>query len=91
MAKREPKPSVEWDELYSSTDFRELFRYRKEKRTRTYHLRVLDNGDAELWVNSEGGREARSRRLMTLTNPEEAVPALESIEQELRAGGWSQV
>lgn len=91
MDERPPKPDVKWDQLYASTDFRELFRYRKEERTRTYQLRMLDNGDAELWVNSEGGREAKSRRLMTVTNPEEAVPVLESIEQELRAGGWSQV
>jgi hypothetical protein len=49
MAKREGKPGVDWDQLYASTDFRELFRYRKEKRTRTYQLRVLGNGNAELW------------------------------------------
>ena len=33
---REEKPHVEWDELYASTSFKQLFRYRKVGRTRAY-------------------------------------------------------
>jgi hypothetical protein len=70
---------------------RELFRYRKADRTRTYRLRTLDDGSAELWVDTAGGRqEPKSRKLMALAHEEDAGPLLESVEQELRAGGWAE-
>jgi hypothetical protein len=85
----EGKPRVDWHELYESTDFRELFRYRKGGRRRSYKLRVL--GDrAELWVLSEGGEEPKSRKLATFESPDDVVPFLQSVEQELRAGGWQE-
>ena len=68
--------------------FRELFRYRKADRTRAYQLWVLNETNMELWVVSEGGQ--KQRRLVTFTNPDDAVPFLESIERELRAGGWGE-
>ena len=38
---------------------------------------------------SEGDSEGmKSRKLATFTNPNEVTPFLESIEHELRAGGW---
>ncbi len=92
MVDRLPKPDVDWDALYSSPDVRELLRYRKAGRTRTYTLRVLGIESAELWVLSQGdGKEMKSRKLVAFTNPDEVVPFLESVEQELRTGGWVQV
>lgn len=89
---REPKPNLERDELHASTSFRELFRYRKGERIRSYQLRVLSETSAALWVWTEGGRqEPRSRKLMTLSDPTETASLLDSIEQELRTGGWSRV
>ena len=82
------KPHAQRDELHAPTDFRELFRYKKADRTRAYQLRVLNENNAELWVVSEGGQKPRSRLLVTFTNPDDVVPFLESIEQDLRAGGW---
>lgn len=82
----------DWDGLSASTGSREVFRYRKADRTRTYQLNVLATRAAELWVVTDGGgQEKKSRRLMTLTDLKEVVPILESIEQELRTGGWSEV
>ena len=69
---------------------RELFRYKKAERTRAYQLKVLGEDNAELWVVAEGGRKRRSRMLLTFTNPDDTAPFLESIEQELRAGGWAE-
>ena len=66
----------------------ELFRYAKARRTRSYGLKRLDEERSELWVvASERGR-TRSRKLVTLTDEETAL-FLESIEQELRLGGWA--
>lgn len=78
----------------------EVFRYGKDGRTRIYSLKTLSETAAELWVEPwKGGEAARrgsgkvgkARRLTTLDNVEDAGPLLESIRQELRAGGWSQV
>lgn len=41
MAGDHGKPDVEWEELYESTSFRDLFRYRTGGRERVYKLRVL--------------------------------------------------
>jgi hypothetical protein len=69
-----------------------MFRYQKGDRVRTYGLRVLDDDSAELWVRAEhAGRETAHRKLTTLMTMEETDPLLESIKQELRAGGWSEV
>ena len=70
--------------------FREIFRYRKAERTRVYQLRPLNENEAELWVVAEGGQKRRSRLLATFTNPDDAEPFLESVELELRAGGWGE-
>lgn len=88
MAEDDGKPNVEWEELHESTSFRDVFRYRKDGRERAYKLRVL--GDhAELWVVSEeNSKEMKSRKLVTFTNSDDVRPFLESIEHELRAGGW---
>ena len=89
--KEEADPSEGWNDLYASTGSRAVLRYRKGVRTRTYQLRVQPNHSRELWVNSEGGgSEPKSRRLMILTNPHDAAALLESVEQELRAGGWTE-
>jgi hypothetical protein len=71
---------------------RALFRYRKADRLRTYQLREREDGTAELWVSAEGrGQEPTSRKLATLTSTDDAAVFLESIEQELRVGGWLEV
>lgn len=74
------------------SESRELFRYRKADKTRAYSLRVVSEAEAELWVVIEGGRDGpRSRKLMTLTDPGDVEPLAESLQQELRAGGWTMV
>ena len=86
------KRRVECDAQYTSTDFRELFRYQKDGRTRAYQLRVVSESAAELWVMSEGKRQERkSRRLVTFADAADTAPFLESIAQELRAGGWAEI
>ena len=71
------------------TGIREVFRYAKAHRTRTYGLKPLDDERAELWVaTAERGRPKRSRRLAVLSGHEETTIVLESVEQELRLGGW---
>jgi hypothetical protein len=63
-------------------------RWTKAGRTRTYHVRELEGGP-ELWVTSEDGRHAKkSRKLATFTNLDDVAPFLETVEQDLRAGGW---
>jgi hypothetical protein len=42
------KPNADWDELYASTSFRELFRYTKAGRTRAYNPKPLSDERAEL-------------------------------------------
>jgi hypothetical protein len=80
---------AEDSDLCFPRDLNELFRYEKNGRTRTYRLRAV-GAASELWVVAGGGgQEPKSRRLMTLTDPGDAEPLFESIEQELRAGGWS--
>jgi hypothetical protein len=75
-----------------SPNFRTLFRYRKDGRTRTYGLRPLDADTVELWVVSEqAGKVAKSRRLVTIESTGDADPFLQEIERELRAGGWAEV
>jgi hypothetical protein len=74
------------------TGIREVFRYAKAHRTRTYGLKPLDDDRAELWVaTAERGRPMRSRRLTVLTGHEETAIVLESVEQELRLGGWRSI
>ncbi len=70
----------------ASTGFRELFRYRKSGRTRTYSLRFVEDG-VELWVVSAEGQ--RVRKLTTFADPDDVAPFAEDVERELRAGGWS--
>lgn len=89
MAKREPDPYVAWNEPHTSTDVRELFRYRKASRTRVYNLRIISEAEAELWVVSEEGH--RSRKLVTFDNPDDAVPFIQDVERELREGGWREI
>ena len=86
--RRREYEEIGWDPK-PSTSLRQLFRYRKGARIRTYGLRAVSAAGEELWVVTEGGgQERKSRRLMTLTDPKDSALLLESIEQELRAGGW---
>jgi hypothetical protein len=88
MAKRAARRETEWDELTTSTDFRELFRYEKAGRVRIYNLRAVTNG-AELWmVSAKTGKLADSKKKTTFDNPAHAVIFLEEIERTLTAGGW---
>ena len=84
MAGKDVKPDV-----HQSPSFRDLFRYRKDGRERVYKLRAAGEDTAELWVVSGGaGGERKSRKMATFTNPDDIRPFLDSIEQELRSGGW---
>ena len=85
-------PNVERDPLHASTDFWELFRYKKAGRTRIYSLRHLSDVSAELSVVSTSGeRILNSRKLVTFDNPDDIAPFLQDIERELREGGWLRV
>ena len=68
----------------------ELFRYRKDDRTRAYAIRPVGEDSSELWVSAAArGRVTSSRRLVTFGKTDDVAQFLESIEQELRAGGWT--
>jgi hypothetical protein len=89
MMDREDKPHGEGGQLYASTSFKELFRYRKAGRTRAYNLKPLGEDRAELWVVSEGeSNERKLRKLVTFDRPEDATAFLDDVQRELRAGGW---
>ena len=76
------------DGISVSSDFRELFRYRKAGRVRIYNLRVASNG-AELWVvSSQAGKVLSSSKKATFSNPDEAAIVLEDVERTLAVGGW---
>ncbi len=62
-------------------------RWTKAGRTRTYHVREIEDA-LELWVTAQSGGETRSRKLATFANPEDLTPFLETVAQDLRAGGW---
>ena len=88
MAETWRRADVRWDELHESSSFKGQFRYRKDDRERTYKVKILED-HAELWVTSErASKETTSRKLATFTSPDDVAPFIQSIEQELRAGGW---
>lgn len=70
--------------------FRELFRYRKGQRTRTYGLKSLDERRSELWVVARGpaANAWTTRRLATLDDDDTSA-FLEDIQLELRRGHWA--
>jgi hypothetical protein len=68
---------------------RELFRYRKGRRTRAYGLKMLSSERSELWVHTEDERgQRRGRRLVTFESTEDEQAFLEDVRYQLRAGGW---
>ena len=71
--------------------FRELFRYRKGQRTRTYGLKSLDEHRSELWVVACGpaANASAARRLATLRDDDDLPAFLEDIQLELRRGHWA--
>ena len=70
---------------------RELFRYRKAGRIRTYRVRPLPDERIELWVVSANGREGtRSRKLVSFDDEDLLDAFLEDLKRELRLGGWSE-
>lgn len=84
----EGTPQTKWDELFASTDFQPLGRYRKARRTRIYKLRDVNHG-AELWVVAEeGGKTENARKIVTFENPDDVAPFMADVDRELRAGGW---
>ena len=86
------RSDVQWDVLHQSPSSRDVFRYRKDGRERVYKLRAAGEHAAELWVVSgRAGTERKSRKMATFTNPDDVRPFLDSIEQDLRSGGWTEV
>jgi hypothetical protein len=86
------KPAVQWDELYESVDFRELFRYTKGLATHIYKLRPLPSGKAEVWVEEIGSSApAGARLLTTFDTPEQGLSWVRLREHSLKADGWSAV
>jgi hypothetical protein len=73
--------------------FREIFRYRKGQRTRTYGVTALDERAHELWVVASGpGRNAvTARKLVQLAGEDELSIFLDDVEQQLRRGHWTPV
>jgi hypothetical protein len=92
VARQKQKPHVEWDELYASTDFRELFRYKRGRDLVIYHLRPRPNGTAALWVTDNMvDRSVRSTLDATFNTPEDAILALEARQEALTRGGWKKL
>jgi hypothetical protein len=53
MATREKKPLVPWDDLYASTSFRELQRYRGPGGVLLVRLHASEDGEiATIWIQS---------------------------------------
>jgi hypothetical protein len=76
------------EERHGSTDFRELFRYKRGDDTRIYSLRVVPTG-AELWrVTESPGEAPASLKECDLTDTDEAIQFLAEVKQALIAGGW---
>jgi hypothetical protein len=71
--------------------FREIFRYGKGQRTRTYGLKALDDRVSELWVvaSDPGPAAANARKLVRVASDDELAVFLEDVEQQLRRGRWS--
>jgi hypothetical protein len=90
MANGGGKPDITWGQLQASTDFRELFRYRKGEETRTYALVVVESG-AELWRLTSDGEESRSLKEDDFSNADEAIRTLSELETRLHAGRWQKV
>jgi hypothetical protein len=85
------KPHAEWGELHASTDFRELFWYKKGGKVQAYKLRVLSDDSAEVWIVSEyRGNPAGSEKGGAFTKRDEAngVPAEDGEEAEGRGMDW---
>ena len=95
MAKKDPapKPAVDLDELIASTDFRELFRYRRGDTVETYNLRPLSDSKAELWVvtTHTGESTASSHLETTFTTVDEAIRYLDAKEQSLQKSRWKRL
>jgi hypothetical protein len=89
MAKKnESKPDVEWDQLYASTDFHEVFRCTRGQEKRTYNLRVVPRG-AELWrVTESASAGLQSMKEAHFKESGEASKFLEELRRTLTAGGW---
>jgi hypothetical protein len=74
----------------TSTDAREILRYKRGEETRIYNLRSVSDG-AELWrVTELPGEPASSLRECLLKTPEEAAELLEEVRRTLIVGGWEQ-
>jgi ferredoxin-NADP reductase len=68
-----------------------LFVYTKAKSRRTYTLSSGPSESTEVWVDVQPGRgPAKRRRLARVNDTADIHPFLESIRQDLRAGGWTE-
>ena len=74
------------------TSYRELVRFRKQGRTRSYGVAFSGDGSPELWVIAEGGAQpTRARRMVTFADGDDTGAFLQDVEIDLRRGGWSKV
>lgn len=72
--------------------YRELVRYRKQGRTRSYGVALSSDGSPELWVIAEGGAlRTRARKMLTFADADDTGAFLQDVEIDLRRGGWSKV
>ena len=88
----EENSEIEWHELRASVDRRELFSYQLGLELEVYRLRVLGNGQAELWIQQYvAGEPIQSKKDQTFDTADEAITFLHERELMLRMKGWRDV
>ena len=81
-------PHHQWDALYASVDFRVMLTILKGADARSYNLRPLENGGAEIWVNQYFGETLKTIQKETFREPDDAIRWLGIEEAALRKDGW---
>jgi hypothetical protein len=81
------KPTIEWDDLYASTDFRLLWRFQRADETVVVNAREVGHG-VEIWtqaITTHGPETLARERFGT---PEELEPYLRATKARYGAEGW---
>jgi hypothetical protein len=86
------REEIEWDDLYASTAFKDLVRYRRGDATMAIKLRVIDEGKrAEIWVQTHQEPDSTPLTLEreSFYDPEAAIIFVDEYKARLEAKGWS--
>ncbi len=79
-----PKPDAAGDR----PDIRAIARYSKNGNVRTYAVRALPDGPAQVWVTVESRGRSRTRKLYEAPNVPRGISYLEEMGQSLLAEGF---